>query len=325
MNVTQQALTAAQKKQVEENLGLVATHIRRHVPDLSLPRRTREWDDLFQEGCLGLAAAATTFDPDDGVPFAAYALRRIQAAVSKALGKAFSTVRVPNKEQADARRAGGGEARVVSLDFDPPVRGRTDRQDPFAVADGETIGSRVRHKYEQAVRRAAGDAKSRLRRGRDDRLIERLTDERLLVPDEDFRRPLRQIARDTNSSFARVIHAEKRLIEQVGSELASDPEMATLRDQARRSVHGVETLVDETIDRRVASAVDDRFLALLESATPQCRGLILTDLLKRSRIDTLQLARRLFARLHDGDRKALFGRLESATDMIRRESTPSPR
>lgn len=46
--------------------------------------RRGEADDLFQEGCLGLLDAAKTFDPARGVPFKAYARKRIRWAVSKA-------------------------------------------------------------------------------------------------------------------------------------------------------------------------------------------------------------------------------------------------
>ena len=41
-------------------------------------------DDLFQEGCIGLVDAARTFDPARGVPFKAYARKRIRWAISKA-------------------------------------------------------------------------------------------------------------------------------------------------------------------------------------------------------------------------------------------------
>jgi RNA polymerase sigma factor (sigma-70 family) len=41
-------------------------------------------DDLFQEGCIGLVDAARTFDPSRGVPFKAYARKRIRWAISKA-------------------------------------------------------------------------------------------------------------------------------------------------------------------------------------------------------------------------------------------------
>ncbi|MCH9002296.1 MAG: hypothetical protein IIC02_06955, partial [Planctomycetes bacterium] len=91
----QTRLSDTQRKLVSENIGLVAVHLRRHVANLAEPRRDREWDDLFQEGCLGLAAAAERFRPERGIPFAAFALPRIHNAVSKALQRRFSIVYVP--------------------------------------------------------------------------------------------------------------------------------------------------------------------------------------------------------------------------------------
>ena len=124
---TMKQLTPEQKRLVEENLGLVGTHVRRLVPARSSPRRDREWDDLFQEGCLGLAKAASSFDESKGVPFAAYALRRIQSAVSRALPRVFATVRVPD----DARGVDGRTPTVVSLESEPAARAAADRHHPL--------------------------------------------------------------------------------------------------------------------------------------------------------------------------------------------------
>ena len=78
------ALTETQRRLVARNLGLVGLHLRRNVSNLAAPRRDREWDDLFQEGCLGLIQAAILFREDRGIAFAAFALPRIRNAVSRA-------------------------------------------------------------------------------------------------------------------------------------------------------------------------------------------------------------------------------------------------
>ncbi len=65
-------------------MGLVAVHLRRYVANLGEPRRDREWEDLFQEGCIGLIRATVRFRPERGITFAAFALPRIHNAVSKA-------------------------------------------------------------------------------------------------------------------------------------------------------------------------------------------------------------------------------------------------
>lgn len=68
---------------------LVAEHVglpRRVVLDMAtgLPRHT-DLDDLIGAGMLGLHQAARSFDPGRGVPFSAFARRRIHGAVLDAL------------------------------------------------------------------------------------------------------------------------------------------------------------------------------------------------------------------------------------------------
>ena len=67
-------LTDEQRRLVRKNIGLVAVHLRRYVRNLEVPRSDREWEDLFQEGCLALIRAALTFRTERGIPFAAFAL-----------------------------------------------------------------------------------------------------------------------------------------------------------------------------------------------------------------------------------------------------------
>lgn len=52
---------------VRDNMGLVAVHLRRNVVNLH-PKWEREWDELFQEGYLGLIRAATAFRAERGDP-----------------------------------------------------------------------------------------------------------------------------------------------------------------------------------------------------------------------------------------------------------------
>src|SRR3990172_4876630 len=95
MDQLSKALTDEQRRLVRDNVGLVAVHLRRNVANLIHPKREREWEDLFQEGCLGLIRAATAFRAERGIPFAAFALPRIHNAVSRALVTKFSTIYVP--------------------------------------------------------------------------------------------------------------------------------------------------------------------------------------------------------------------------------------
>ena len=95
------ALSEVQRRRVRENLGLVGLHLRKHVRNLRTPRREREWEDLFQEGCLGLIRAAVDFAPEREIPFAAFALPRIHHAVSLALQSRFTLIRPPRRKERD--------------------------------------------------------------------------------------------------------------------------------------------------------------------------------------------------------------------------------
>jgi len=89
------AMTDEQRRLVRDNVGLVAVHLRRNVVNLLHPNWKGEWDELFQEGCMGLIRAATAFRAERGIPFAAFALPRIHNAVSRAMLTKFNTVNVP--------------------------------------------------------------------------------------------------------------------------------------------------------------------------------------------------------------------------------------
>ena len=300
--MAERRMTARQRRLVADNLGLVRLHIRRQVRGLGRPTRDREWDDLFQEGCLGLALAACTHEPSKGVPFAAFALRRIQSAVNRALHRAFATVRVP-----DGERAGGGRCKVVSLDFDPDTRASANRHRPDGAVADETIGGRIRGKYDGAVRGAVEAVKST---GKCDRkqsaLLDRLVGDRLLVPNEECRVSLRQMARDTQVSYARVAYTEKRLQEQIRSTLALDAELPQLRAEARRSDAGFDAEIDDDVRWRLAAAVTSRFARLYRAATPGQQGAMLLQLLQNRSLDAGHLAQSLFDRSAEAEKTKLL-------------------
>jgi len=92
---------------VEQHLPLVRGLARRHAG------AGEQLEDLMQVGALGLVAAAHRYDPDRGVPFAAYAIPTVDGELRKHLRDRGSTVRIPRREQALAgalRRAAGERA-----------------------------------------------------------------------------------------------------------------------------------------------------------------------------------------------------------------------
>jgi DNA-directed RNA polymerase specialized sigma24 family protein len=291
-------LSEGQKRLVADNLGLVATHLRRRVRGMGPPTRQREWDDLFQEGCLGLAAAAGSFEESSGIPFAAYALRRIQSAVHRALQTAFETVHVPDAERHRPDRESEPIRRVVSMDCDPTTRAVGRRTDPFADPGTQTVGTRMHGRYARALRGAAEEVVAAGgKRRRDDGLAGRLVEERLLIARDDVRVPLRQIARDTGSSYARVAYTEKRLLDAVRSRLVDDPEMSFLRSESRRSVEGVESPLDAGATNRLQDVLADGFMEVFESASPGDRGMMLVSVLEELGVDVRSAVRMLLGRL----------------------------
>ena len=295
-------LTDSQRCLVEENLGLVAVHLRRHVRGLHQPRRDREWQDLFQEGCIGLARAAAAYEAKGQMPFAAFALPRIQAAVNQALRRAFETVHIPESAKGKAQ-PGGSRPRVVSLDVDPAVLRPRVGRNPYESGAGDTIAEHVRRKYCEAVDRATTACKA-IRTQRDDRseLIDRVARDRLSVPEETERVALRQIARETGSSYARVVHAEKRLLEHMRAALSTDAELAQLRAEARRNTEGMDAPMDPQTRLRVSMAGAGGFERLFSTWPASRRGAALMDLLVRCGENVEHLVRSLFSRLASDER-----------------------
>jgi len=249
------ALTDEQRRLVRENIGLVGVHLRRHVRGRPIPTRDREWADLFQEGCLGLIRAARTFDPQRGIPFAAWALLRIRTAVREGILGGFATIRHPkNRRKRDrpkARRSPHAPD-CVALGFEPAAG---DRHHPAnACGEHETIGQRLRDKLDAALVRASQYTPAR-GRSRPDReaLVQRMIEERLSVPDEAHRTPLRELARQTNSAYARVAQCEQRLLEVMRRAIASDPQTAALLREARRGERGLDTPIDAELELRLVA------------------------------------------------------------------------
>ena len=80
---------AARKRLIERNLRLVVS-IAKKSRGYGLP-----FEDLIQEGNIGLMKAVGKFDPDRGYRFATYATWSIRQAVQRAVADKGRTIRVP--------------------------------------------------------------------------------------------------------------------------------------------------------------------------------------------------------------------------------------
>ncbi|MBI4719176.1 MAG: sigma-70 family RNA polymerase sigma factor [Planctomycetes bacterium] len=307
-------LSAEQARRVRENLGLVGVHLRRHARLWRGGRRGADWDDLFQEGCLGLLEAAARFDPEAGIPFAAYALPRIRRAVSQALRTGFGSRRRPRSRPGQSPGTGAQGAASMIAEGPNLVPLTEELQRTLAAAaerpeahGAETVGERVRHLFEQAVR-AAGEHLAGRATCREDRrrLLDLLIHERLLLPQEEARRPLRQIARDTGSSYARVAQCETQLVARVRELLEADPEFCELVRRLRTRPAGGDRPIDAELERHLCATAEEELMRRFRNADPSRRSQWVHELFRTAYGDLEPVVRAHVARLPANEKRRLL-------------------
>lgn len=80
----------AKDKLVSSNLRLVVMAAKRYIAHTSL-----SFDDLIQEGNIGLMRAVESFDPDKGFKFSTYAMYWIKQSISRAILNHSRSIRIP--------------------------------------------------------------------------------------------------------------------------------------------------------------------------------------------------------------------------------------
>lgn len=324
-------LTDEQRSQVEQNLGLVNVHIRRFVSLPRSPHRQREYDDLYQEGCLALMQAAKTYDPRRHGPFAAYAIPRIHHAISIALYERFATVRVPaksikrarerrrNLSEADRHRPepalvdthsladGSLDGPVITEARHRPSRAAQESGRPWRREE-PTLRSRLREKYEAAVREAANRLK-RSARGRQDRdaLIQRFVEDRLLVPEPDARTSKRQLARDFKCSIGRVQSCEDALIAEIRALLSFDEEFQAMIKLVRRDDEAMDRVIDGALAAELNDIALNGFAGAFACLPADQQAEVLRELVRQTIGSLSRYAARLFGRLNAQERVRCLG------------------
>jgi hypothetical protein len=139
-----------------------------------------------------------------------------------------------------------------------------------------------------------------------------LAEERFLVPHEESRRALRQIARDTRSSYARVAQYDKQLGQAIRCHLLDDPEFRELQRVARARPEGGDVPIDEELERGLIVAGTDEFFRRFSRADPARRGQIINTLLGMSHSDVEGMIRKQFAGLPVGKREQLLSEVQSS-------------
>jgi RNA polymerase sigma factor for flagellar operon FliA len=73
-----------------------------------------DWDELFGWGSEGLVEAARSFDPERGVPFAAYARARVRGAMLDGMRSMSPLPLSVHRERGDGDEAGAAEERLCA-------------------------------------------------------------------------------------------------------------------------------------------------------------------------------------------------------------------
>lgn len=283
------ALSAKGRRLVETHLGLVAFCVKEYL------RRTggsgvspSEWADMFQEGCLGLIAAARAHGKTDSNRFAEAACASILLVLRRQRRKALCELGVRGRRRRgidDPRHRPDVPQRVVSLSkplertlVDPKSLRPAGREEPPGRETGPTIGDRFSEKLRRAAHRAAEAVAARKpRRARGMAVVRRLLEERLLIPEEHQRETLRGIARRQRRPLSLVRRRDRTLLLILRRMLAADPEFGRLRELLRQSDLGRDEPMTADLDRQLAEQSCEAFLARLRTASTEQQGKLLAE------------------------------------------------
>ena len=115
-------LRAAQKGEPRARERIVADHLcivrslASRYRDIGLP-----FDDLVQEGSLGLLDAIDSYDPERGADFETYARFRVRRAIRNALTEKSRLIRLPKQIVERRREIERAEARLTAARGRPPT------------------------------------------------------------------------------------------------------------------------------------------------------------------------------------------------------------
>jgi RNA polymerase primary sigma factor len=232
----------AKRRLAEHNLRLVVSVAKRYR-GLGLP-----FEELIQEGNLGLLKAVDRYDPETGNRFSTYATWWIRQAVQRAVADKGRTIRLPAHVGEKIRLLARAEAEV---DARAPGKGAT------AAAVAERLGWSVEDV--EALRAHLAPLTSLDAPLGDDphaaSAVDLVADETSPAPGEELEDEARALALRT--AVARLPERERRVVVRRhgldGAEPATLDELAEELGVSRERVRQIQKRAQETIGRRCAA------------------------------------------------------------------------
>jgi len=266
-------------------MGLVGLHLKNRVPTPCQPTRLREYEDLFQEGCMALVRAAATYNAKRHGPFASYALPRIRGAIHAALHEYFTMIRVPTRAVKRAKKD-ADDLRYPALQGVQELLPDIARQLSANVTSegcGETIRHAIHQRYIRSVQLALTDLQTCSWRQRNPLpIMRRIAAERLLISHEDERTPLRQIARECGVSCGRVSAYEHQLRDTVREHFADDPQLPLLMTFACEDAQNYSGVIDDHRHRLLTRADIDHFAERFAQLDRPKKAEVVFDLIEQT-------------------------------------------
>lgn len=93
-----EALTEEQKQLVADNMGLVGTVL---IKYMNVPISHHNYEDYFQEGCMGLLLASQRFDPSLGFAFSTFAVPTIKGFIQRYRRDKSNMIKIPRDVYSD--------------------------------------------------------------------------------------------------------------------------------------------------------------------------------------------------------------------------------
>jgi hypothetical protein len=229
-----QSLSARQRRLVERHMPLIGLTLQRHF---RVDRRQMgDRLDLHQEGCLALADAIKSHEPDRHGEFPAFAMARIHFAMSRHKHE-NALIRVPYITQRRRKTAARDQSDRHHPDHVPRTYLMTDRQlvrftpqdrtaephGPPVNSGARTLGDLVRECYDTALQETVARESNPPSSETTATLIRHCADERWSIPESECQKSFRELAISLNCPRSQIVRRDQRIRGLIRQRLQRDP------------------------------------------------------------------------------------------------------